>query len=266
MRNSGYAGLGEEIKSYWDGRATSYSNGVLGELADDRGEAWRKVMIREARNVLEAARLQGREPRVLDLGCGPGFFTVLFTQMGCQVDAVDTSAEMLDRARTNLAAAAPEAKAAFHQGDIASLPFEDDTFDLAVSRNVTWLMREPEATYAEWLRVLRTGGKFLAFDANWYLYLADPELAAARRADMDGNVLEGWDEEAQATSQQEDWCEQIARDLPLTPVVRPAWDEETLRALGAAVRIDEGIWRELWTPNEQSFYASSPMFMVEAVK
>lgn len=222
--------------------------------------------MRVSQPLLDAARAQGRTPRVLDLGCGPGFFTVLFTQMGCQVDAIDTSSEMLERARVNVANAVPDADAAFHQGDIASLPFEDGTFDLAISRNVTWLMREPEATYAEWLRVLRTGGKCVVFDANWYLYLADPELAAARRADMEGNVLEGWDEEAQATSQEEDWCEQIARDLPLTPVVRPAWDQKTLMNLGAAVRVDKEIWRELWTPNEQSYYASSPMFMVEAVK
>ena len=35
----GAAASGEEIREYWDGRARTYSNGVLGELACGRLEA-----------------------------------------------------------------------------------------------------------------------------------------------------------------------------------------------------------------------------------
>lgn len=266
MSNAKSDGLMDEIVDYWDGRATSYSNGVKGELSDDRAKAWWQVLERKSMPIMEAVAATGRSTRVLDLGCGPGFFTVLYTRAGCQVDAVDSSAQMLNRAQTNLAEALPGAHASFLECDITSLPYADDTFDLAVCRNVTWLMRQPEAAYAEWLRVLRTGGKLLVFDANWYRYLVDEQVDAQRLADITSNTLEGWDEDAQATSDEEKRCELIATELPLTKELRPYWDLKVLQKLDAAVRADEEIWRELWTENEQAYYSYAPMFLVEAVK
>ena len=258
--------LDAELVEYWNGRSTSYSNGVIGELHDERRAMWWDALSKCAGEVLDGARREGRTPRVLDLGCGPGFFTVLFSLAGCQVDAVDSSADMLVRARENARVYAPGASPTFGECDLARLPFADGTFDLAVGRNITWLMRRPEAAYAEWLRVLRTGGKLLAFDANWYRYLVDPATAAAREADMAGGAPEGWDEDAQATSAEEEHCERMALDLPLTYVLRPAWDAAILSALGAArVRTDERIWQEVWTASERSYYRATPMFLVEAV-
>ena len=257
--------LAEEISDYWDGRAGSYSNGVVGELEDDRRTMWTAELSR----AVEALGGAGRERplRALDIGCGPGFFSALLTDAGCVVDAVDGSEEMLARACANVMGENPEARVTFHQGDFSDLPFTDGTFDLAVARNVTWLMREPEAIYAEWLRVLRPGGRLLVFDGNWYLYLYDPAIDAQRHADQDNAVLEGWDDDAQATSDEERWCEEIARNLPLSPVVRPEWDLDVLTKLGAAsVSADKEAWKRLWTPNEQSYYSSSPMFKVEAIK
>ena len=257
----------EEITDYWNGRARTYSNGVRGELSDERRDAWEHALDELTLDIFAAAASQGRTLRVLDLGCGPGFFSIIFAEKGCSVDAVDASSSMLERARENIAARSIEDKVALHCCDVCSLPFPDASFDLAVVRNVTWLMRDPEGAYTEWLRVLKSGAKLLVFDANWYLYLVDPAIDAARRIDQTQNTLDGWDEDSQATSDEEKRCEMIAMQLPMTPLRRPAWDLETLPRLGASnVHADEDIWRRLWTKNEQAFYASSPMFLVEAVK
>ena len=261
------AQLEAEIGLYWDERAESYSNGVRGELRDARHMAWRRALDQVAAGPIASARAEGRSPRVLDLGCGPGFFTVLFAEMGCRVDAVDASDEMLERARANVEAAAPGHSVSFYEGDVTELPFRDATFDVVACRNVTWLMRDPVAAYAEWLRVLRPGGSLAVFDANWYRYLVDPAVDVRRRADQQGRVVEEWSEDSRATTAEERRCEEIAAELPLTSVVRPAWDLDTLAELGAAhVRADEDAWRHLWTEGEKAFYASSPLFMVEAVK
>ena len=258
---------GEIITGYWNKRAKSYSNGVVGELSDNRLSAWDRVIARETEGLFAQAASEGRTPRVLDLGCGPGFFSVLFANRGCRVDAVDASCNMIERARANVSEFSSPESVTFHCLDVTSLPFENNPFDLAISRNLTWLMREPEAAYAEWMRVLRPGGKLLVFDANWYRYLVDPAINAARLADQVGNTLDGWDIEAHATSDEEKRCEAMAAQLPLTPVLRPAWDIVTLESLGASsVSANESIWEELWTENEKSFYGSSPMFMVKAVK
>lgn len=255
------------ISEYWDERAESYSNGVRGELGDERSDAWRRVLERVTCGHVVGAQVEGRAARVLDLGCGPGFFSILFAEMGCAVDAVDASDEMLTHARANVMAEGLTDAVTFHQGGVTSLPFEDETFDIVASRNLMWLMRDPEAAYAEWMRVLLPGGKLVLFDANWYLYLFDERIDAKRRADQEGRRVEEWAEDARATTEEERRCEQFALELPLSSVVRPAWDLEALASLGATrVRADEHAWENLWTDSEYAYYASSPLFMVEASK
>lgn len=260
-------GLGAEITAYWDGRAQTYSNGVIGELGDERRYAWEAVLSEALCDLLADARAERRQSRVADLGCGPGFFTILLACKGIAVDAIDGSAHMLDLARKNVQSLAPTSSVTFCQHDLQRLPYPDETFDACVSRNVTWLMRDPVAAYAEWLRVLRPGGRLIVFDANWYRYLVSPTVDFKRRADQSSTALEGWDDDSMATSDEERRCELIAEELPLTPVLRPEWDVQTLRGLGAAhVSTHKDVWRRLWTPSEQAFYASSPLFMIEVVK
>ena len=194
-------------------------------------------------------------------------FSILLGELGFSVEAVDASSSMIERAQGNVSRALPDGDVAFHVCDLLALPFPDNTFDLCVSRNVTWLMRDPRGAYAEWLRVLKPGGKLVAYDANWYRYLVDPEVAAKRAADQNEIVLEGWDDDAQATSDEEKRCEDLARSLPLTPILRPAWDLRTLESLGVSqCSADEDVWQRVWTKNEQLYYGSTPIFAVEAVK
>ncbi|MBO4352398.1 MAG: class I SAM-dependent methyltransferase [Eggerthellaceae bacterium] len=258
--------LEEEIGEYWDERAESYSNGVRGELSDNRRDAWQCALERALLGQILEAALEDRAPRAIDLGCGPGFFSILLAEMGCRVDAVDASHEMLERARSNALAMGVGDRITFHQADVTMLGFDDGAFDIVVNRNLMWLMRNPEAAYIEWLRILRPGGKLMVFDANWYLYLVDDDINARRHADQDGRCVEEWGEDARATTAEERRCERIAAELPLTPVVRPGWDLDVLSRLGAKhVSADEGAWLDLWTESEKRFYATSPMFMVEAV-
>jgi ubiquinone/menaquinone biosynthesis C-methylase UbiE len=70
--------------------------------------------------------------RVLDLGCGAGQAAVVLARKGATVIAVDSSAEMLGRAR-QLADRA-KARVEWHHGDVAELAFlRAESIDLAVS-------------------------------------------------------------------------------------------------------------------------------------
>lgn len=105
--------------------------------------------------------------RVLDLCCGTGdvVFHLLRTDPTLHVEGIDFCAPMLDRARER---APREAKgdATFVEGDVMSLPFEDDRFDGATMgfslRNVVSIDR----VLAETLRVLRPGARFVNLDVS----------------------------------------------------------------------------------------------------
>lgn len=257
--------LGATVVDYWNERAITYSNGVRDELAGNCHKAWAEIL----REKLGFSKETGcsEEFRVLDLGCGPGFFSVLLSRMGVAVHAVDTSETMLARARENVAAAGRPELVEYLCADIASLPLPSESYDAVVLRNVTWLMQEPTAAYEEWKRLLRPGGKLVVFDANWYSYLADEALNQRREADQSDMAVLNWREDAFASEKQERRCEAIASKLPLTYEQRPSWDVKVLSKLGfAGVSADEDIYRRLWTKGEQAFYATSPLFVVEATK
>ena len=90
----------------------------------------------------------------LDVGCGPGALTeVLAARLGAaSVTGVDPSESFIAAIRERL----PEV--AVVQASAEALPFEDESFDLAVAQLVVHFMSDPVAGAAELRRVTRPGG------------------------------------------------------------------------------------------------------------
>ena len=153
----------ETIRAYWSGRVAAYSAVNADELGTIQAKVWDELI---------AEQLPWKHPlRILDAGCGPGFFSILMARRGHEITGVDYSEAMIECARENVENHSPEASAYFSQMDAQNLTFEDDTFDVVLSRNLTWNLEHPDRAYAEWLRVLRPGGVLLNFDANWHAHL-----------------------------------------------------------------------------------------------
>ena len=149
--------------------------------------------------------------------------------------------------------------------DVQKLEFADESFDVVVSRNLTWDLEEPDRAYAEWMRVLRPGGILLNFDANWYAHLFDAGKREEYEADRRRAEERGVEDHYVCTDVAA--MEEIARQIPLSPVKRPEWDIRTLKKIGArSIRTDCRIWSRVWSEVEKINYASTPMFMVRAVK
>ena len=123
-------------------------------------EAWRR------RAVAELAAPHGG--RVVDLCCGTGdlVFHLLRSDASLRVVGVDFTAPMLDAARARAAHRDPDSRAAFVEGDVLRLPFEDAAFDGATMgfsmRNVV----DIDATLREARRVLRPGARFVNLDVT----------------------------------------------------------------------------------------------------
>ncbi|QLH78184.1 class I SAM-dependent methyltransferase [Halosimplex rubrum] len=96
-------------------------------------------------------------PRVLDVGCGPGWESAAFDDAGFDTVPFDLTRSFLDRARERVPDAAPV------RGDMRALPVADDGFDglWACASLLHVPEREVPATLAEFERVLADGGTTL---------------------------------------------------------------------------------------------------------
>ena len=249
--------LEKEILSYWDRRAPSYTDVIMKNLAGAWDAVWADMLI---------SHFSAGDPgdlRVLDIGTGPGFYAMILARRGYRVTAVDFSPGMLAEARRNAGELAERID--FRQMDAQDLDFPDDSFDVIVTRNLTWNLTDPVRAYREWRRVLRPGGAALIFDANWYAYLGDEEKKAAYDRDRANTAAEGVEDHGAYPDSQT--MEDISRDLPMTLRRRPQWDLVTLLDLGfSSVFADTAIGDLVWSREEKINYASTPGFLIRAVK
>lgn len=249
----------QEIASYWGTRAEGYSEVNEKELAGSQREAWL--------HVLEEQFPEKEEMKILDIGTGPGFFPMILSEAGYTVTAVDYTEEMLEKAKENLGKYTKYGleRVTLQRMDAQNLEFADETFDVVISRNLTWNLEKPEQAYQEWMRVLKPGGVLLNFDANWYGYLYDEEKKEVYEADRKKVEEQQLDDHYLCTDI--DRMENIARQVPLSAMERPAWDTKVLESLGVcSIQTDSEIWKRVWSEEERLNYASTPMFLVRAEK
>ncbi len=107
--------------------------------------------------IAEAGRLAPGK-RLLDLGCGTGRWTIPLTdRTGCQALGVDSSPEMLERARGK-----PQGGGiTWRLGDAEGLDIEQGSFDCALMSLMMHHLDDHIATFRGVLRVLKPGGVFL---------------------------------------------------------------------------------------------------------
>lgn len=254
-----YKTILSENKDYWTGRASGYSEINQEELRTSQREVWRREL--KAHIERQFPDREASSIRVLEIGTGPGFFAILLCELGYDVTAVDLTPAMLSEARKNAGALANQIK--FLEMNAEDLFFLDHSFDVILSRNLTWNLPHPEAAYREWKRVLKPGGLLLNFDANWYHYLYDSEARAGY--DADRTASEECGIEDRNIGHNFEIMEQIALRIPLSNVMRPAWDRAVLSKLGMEVSTDVQAWDRVWSAEEKINFASTPMFLVHAV-
>jgi ubiquinone/menaquinone biosynthesis C-methylase UbiE len=110
--------------------------------------------------------------QVLDVGCGTGTQAIASwrrSQPGGSVVGIDVSEAMLAVARRKARRAGLDI--AFHRADAATLPFEDNRFDVVTITTVMHMVPQSRRRLClgEASRVLRRGGRLLLID-----YAGDP--------------------------------------------------------------------------------------------
>lgn len=247
----------DKIEEYWSTRTEGYSEVNHKELEGMQKESWLKLL------VSEFPKIPREEIKILDVGTGPGFFPVILAEAGYRVTAVDYTSEMLEKAVENVGNLCDRVH--FYRMDAQELEFDDNTFDVVISRNLTWNLEVPEQAYREWFRILKTGGKLLNFDANWYGYLFDEKKREAYEEDR--KLVEQMKLDDHYLCTDIDAMEQIALQMPLSARMRPGWDVKILKETGfEEIHTDITVWERVWSQEEKLNYASTPMFMVKGRK
>jgi ubiquinone/menaquinone biosynthesis C-methylase UbiE len=118
--------------------------------------------------------------RGLDVGCGPGQFTILVAErtLAAEVWGVDLAPTMIELARRHAAESPAAGRLHFEVADVARLPFPDDHFDAVLSSGSIKHWPDQDAALREIHRVLVPGGRAFIGEMN---RLAPPAAIATQR-------------------------------------------------------------------------------------
>ena len=236
----------ERVKHYWTVRSHDFGAIRKNELEGDMGRRWLEE--------LDQWLPKGKTLDILDVGTGTGFFAILLAGMGHRVTGIDLTPAMLEEGRAQAAQAGLSID--FRQMDAQEPDFPEGSFDVVLSRNLTWTLPDPEKAYSQWLRVLRRGGLLLNFDADY------------GHDSCNKNISELPPEHAHCPMPKDmlQECEAIKSQLTISSKTRPSWDMELLSSLGyKEISADTNISTRIYKDHNE-FFNPTPMFLIRALK
>lgn len=153
------SGSAEGCFKYPTGREGALNLGYDRELVDNAPEGLLKSFCGVGNPFSLGRIFPGNS--VLDIGCGGGFDLYVASGMvGDQgrVRGIDMTPEMAEAAWDNIAAAGVE-NVTIQEGMVEELPFEDCSFDVAISNGVLNLSPRKHEAFREIWRVLKPEGR-----------------------------------------------------------------------------------------------------------
>lgn len=230
-----------EIEDAWTYDAGGYDELVKEQLSNKKDVThW----LNELRHVLG-----DEEKDVLDVGCGPGFFSIMLSRLGHRVKAIDGAEGMVRCAAGNFAAEGRDIPVM--EEDAVLLPEEkEESYDVIISRDVVWTLYDPAAAFARWREVLKPGGMVVIYDGNY-------------RSDVSGVKIKAWQALSWVLSviterKIPDYKAHHSEDdvfdrLPMVSSERPEKDMELLRGAGfKKIRITNDRYRN--SPSRMEYW------------
>ena len=233
------------IINYWSRRSGDFARLRRDELNSYMADLW----LEEIRKYMP-----DKPCRILDIGTGSGFFAILLGKAGHYVEGIDLTASMIEEAK--LLAAKSGVNSVFKVMDAENLLYPDESFDIVLSRNLTWTLPHPRKAYDEWHRVLKKGGMLLNFDADYGKEHLVQDLNSLPQNHAHHNINSDLLAE----------CDSIKANLDISQLRRPQWDSSVLQQIGFAhVDTDETVGKRIYSQHDE-FYNPTPLFLIRAVK
>jgi arsenite methyltransferase len=149
-----------------------------------------KVFRDDTNRIIRAFWPAGDPParsKVLELGCGPGFYARALAQRFQQISVlgVDSSKELVKYAREKATENALF-NCAFAWGDVLNLPQPDNSFSQLVASRLFTILSERERAVGEIFRVLNSGGKCFVAEPRFAFSASIPLLTMWTFARVNG--------------------------------------------------------------------------------
>lgn len=236
----------QKVINYWTERSNYFIDIRKEEYQDKISKAWVEEIVKYIPD--------NQKLKILDIGTGAGYFAILLSKRGYSLTGIDLTSKMIENAKEW--AKQEELDILFYVMDAQELKFDDESFDVVVSRNLTWTLPEPVKAYKEWYRVLKKGGIMLNFDANYG--------EGIRKSERQFNPKEIGIGHKGVTKKQYFENIDITLSMEISDLHRPNWDVDILKQCGFKktgydLTIGERIMKERDMKN-------APMFLVWAVK
>lgn len=146
--------LAEMIRSYWNADAATYDRAP--------GHEPRRLVERAAWLAAMANLLPPPPARVLDVGAGTGFLSLLTAALGHRVVAIDVAPAMLEQLARKAATAGLEVDTV--EADAASPP--PGPFDAVIERHLLWTLPDPVGALRRW-REVAPRGRLVVVESIW---------------------------------------------------------------------------------------------------
>jgi ubiquinone/menaquinone biosynthesis C-methylase UbiE len=158
---------------------------IWNQLYEDRSLLARVFQHRQALALQWVDRL-GLEPGspVLEVGCGAGHMAAALANRGFRVKAIDSVQSMVEMTEQRLLNDGLRRTASAKVGDVNSLHFEDQRFQLVVAVGVLDWVTNPLGALREMVRVLKPGGCLIITCGHpaALVYVVEPLLSGGGRA------------------------------------------------------------------------------------
>ncbi len=233
--------LKEEITDYWTKRAEGFSALRIKEWNSALHERWLSEICRF---------LPADSPlHILDVGTGTGFFAFLLSSQGHHVTGIDLTPDMIEQAKRTGRTLGLEA--AFYVMDAEQPQFAPASFDVIITRNLTWSLPHLADAYRAWHTLLKEGGLLLNFDADYCREKEDRCIPACNaHADLSRETMQAYDH--------------LKDELRGSSAPRPDWDRELLQKAGFRdVQIDTDVWKRIYQEHDE-FFNPTPIFLISA--
>ncbi len=148
----------DDIRDYWSLRAQTYDASPGHGIARHAEiEAWSQLIRRHLGD--------GEGRAALDLACGTGVMSMLMHGLGFDVTGLDFTEPMMARARRKAGEA--NAPIRFLSRDAEETMEPDNSYDVIIARHLVWTLTDPDKAFADWLRILKPGGRLLIIDGDF---------------------------------------------------------------------------------------------------